>query len=101
MLEKLRTHCHCWSMKCGEKFLSMLSKSESAVKAKRLILSSQTMTISKVQSCGAASHVLTAYKSASFENNFRVELLQHCALRVGGTSLFIFYKMHKIKTKIS
>ena len=37
---------------------------------------------SKVQPCDAVSHVLAAHKSASFEKNFRIELLHYYKVAV-------------------
>ena len=43
----LRTHGHCCSTQCGMKLMSMLSKSKGTVKARRLILSCQTLMMTK------------------------------------------------------
>ena len=65
------------------KSLNMLSKRESIVTAKRLILGSQTlmMTVPKVGQ--KFSHVMlphmylmTAYEGAQYEKNFKIELVQ-------------------------
>ena len=49
----------------------------------RLVLIGQTLMMTvekggqKFSTCDAASHVLTAYKGAPYEKNFRIEFLQY------------------------
>ena len=72
---------------------------QGTVKARRLILSCQTwmMTASKAgqkfSPCDAASHGLTAYKSAQYKQNFEIELLL-CR------SLYIAVKNTRLKPRL-
>ena len=65
----LRTHDHCCSTQCGMKPMNMLSKSESAVKARKLILSCQILIMTK----SSAMWCHLTYN----EKNFKIELLQY------------------------
>ena len=64
---------------------------------------------SKVQPCDAASHGLTAYKSAPYEESFEIELHnigRHAVVQffccAGQWYITVYcYQVHKIKTKIN
>ena len=96
-------HGHCCSTQSEMESINMLLRSESKVKARRLILSCQNLIMTKIS---AASHVLTAYKGVPYGKNFKIDIGRHAVVQffccAGQWYISIyFYKVHKIKTKIN
>ena len=111
----LKTHGCCCSMQCEMKFMNVLSRSESAVKARRLISSCQTLmeTVSKVgykfshviPSCmrwqNTKVHHLRRILPWNFYNIGRHVVVQFVCYAGQGYITVCCYKIHNIRTKIN
>ena len=85
--------------------MNMLSWSESTVEVRRLISSCQTVMMNKCSVCDAASHVLTTYRGAPHNKQFKIELLHYWKVRSCATlslfgTLFIVIKYSKLTPRL-